>query len=43
MGEIRIVGPGKTRGYHYTVCKTCNSSMMFAFSMEHIESTENLS
>ena len=21
MGEIRIVGPGKTRGYPYTVCK----------------------
>ena len=21
MGEIRIVGPGKTRGYPYPVCK----------------------
>ena len=21
MGEIRIVGPGKTRGYPYSVCK----------------------
>ena len=21
MGEIRIVGPGKTRGYPYLVCK----------------------
>ena len=21
MGEIKIVGPGKTRGYPYTVCK----------------------
>ena len=21
MGEIRIVGPGKTRGYSYLVCK----------------------
>ena len=21
MGEIRIVGPGKTRGYPYQVCK----------------------
>ena len=23
MGEIRIVGPGKTRGYPYPVCKKC--------------------
>ena len=21
MGEIRIVGPGKTRGYPYPICK----------------------
>ena len=21
MGEIRFVGPGETRGYHYLVCK----------------------
>ena len=21
MGEIRIVGPGKTRGYYYPACK----------------------
>ena len=26
MGEIRIVGPGKTRGYPYTVCKKGRSS-----------------
>ena len=24
MGEIRIVGPGKTRGYPYPVCKKIN-------------------
>ena len=24
MGEIRIVGPGKTRGYPYPVCKNIN-------------------
>ena len=25
MGEIRIVGPGKTRGYPYPVCKKLGS------------------
>ena len=25
MGEIRIVGPGKTRGYPYPVCKNKDS------------------
>ena len=25
MGEIRIVGPGKTRGYPYPVCKKPHS------------------
>ena len=25
MGEIRIVGPGKTRGYPYPVCKNALS------------------
>ena len=25
MGEIRIVGPGKTRGYPYPVCKKMES------------------
>ena len=31
MGEIRIVGPGKTRGYPYPVCKInriCHRSLM---------------
>ena len=27
MGEIRIVGPGKTRGYPYPVCKKDISNM----------------
>ena len=31
MGEIRIVGPGKTHGYHYPVCKKSNS-VSFTFS-----------
>ena len=25
MGEVRIVGPGKTRGYPYPICKKCCS------------------
>ena len=25
MGEIRLVGPDKTRGYHYPVCKKIKS------------------
>ena len=33
MGEIRIVGPGKTRGYPYPVCKKkgyldCNRTVL---------------
>ena len=28
MGEIRIVGPGKTRGYPYPVCKKLLSLQM---------------
>ena len=27
MGEIRIVGPGKTRGYPYPVCKKTDYSL----------------
>ena len=27
MGEIRIVGPGKTRGYPYPVCKKTGVGM----------------
>ena len=27
MGEIRIVGPGKIRGYPYRVCKKAISQM----------------
>ena len=27
MGEIRIVGPGKTRGYPYPVCKKMEVEM----------------
>ena len=29
MGEIRIVGPGKTRGYPYLVCKKLISLSTF--------------
>ena len=29
MGEIRIVGPGKTHGYPYPVCKKMNFSIWF--------------
>ena len=42
MGEIRIVGPGKSCGYHYPVCKkmsvlipsllAVNFSMLFGCS-----------
>ena len=32
MGEIRIVGPGKTRGYPYPVCKKKYSMLKFAIS-----------
>ena len=34
MGEVRIVGPGKTRGNHYPVCKKITSS--FAKMIEKI-------
>ena len=30
MGEIRIVGPGKTRGYPYRVCKKKVSHSLMA-------------
>ena len=30
MGEIRIVGPGKTRGYPYPVCKKIFSESVAA-------------
>ena len=29
MGEIRFVGPGKTGGYPYPVCKKVTYSMLF--------------
>ena len=29
MGEIRIVGPGKTRGYPYPVCKKRCCRMLY--------------
>ena len=28
MGEIRIVGPGKTHGYLYPVCKKTESTVV---------------
>ena len=28
MGEIRMVGPGKTRGYPYPVCKKKGVEML---------------
>ena len=31
MGEIRIVGPGKTRGYPYLVCKKVTFICLFYF------------
>ena len=34
MGEIRIVGSGKTRGYPYPVCKKRNYSVVF-FGFRH--------
>ena len=33
MGEIRIVGPGKTRGYPYPVCKNSQSQKLFAVDL----------
>ena len=42
MGEIRIVGPGKTRGYPYPVCKKtrvdCNLFMGLLFCMITLKS-----
>ena len=32
MGEIRIVGPGKTRGYPYPVCKNIFSGPLGSLS-----------
>ena len=32
MGEIRIVGPGKTRGYPYPVCKKMFFEIIDAFA-----------
>ena len=29
MGERRIVGPGKTRGYPYPVCKKKDAILMY--------------
>ena len=31
MGEIRIVGPGKTRGYPYPVCKKRRATAVISF------------
>ena len=45
MGEIRIVGPGKTRGYPYPVCKKArvNSEVkiqsMFIIVSRHAKET----
>ena len=36
MGEIRIVGPGKTRGYPYPVCKKMLSSLAMFTSISII-------
>ena len=34
MGEIKIVGPGKTRGYPYLVCKKYHSlEFVLSFSL----------
>ena len=43
MGEIRIVGPGKTRGYPYPVCKNKRSDSkvklcLFAVTFEMLSS-----
>ena len=43
MGEIRIVGPGKTRGYPYPVCKKrCLLSTKYVRSMAAAGGSENL-
>ena len=48
MGEIRIVGPGKTRGYPYPICKKTTSATFYPLDVTcellfdiHAASTEN--
>ena len=40
MGEIRIVGPGKTPGYPYPVCKNniiSNNELYYIKTLLHID------
>ena len=42
MGEIRTVGPGKTHGYPYTVCKKTFDTTIKIFSRIEISERVHL-